>query len=104
MVEHTTLAVNRELHHRMRILAAEQSISMKALTERLLRLGMVAPELARLIEHIGFCWDAEQNLMCPWCEGCWGAYQPIGMRHDADCPAQAALAAYEAALNGKETE
>jgi len=74
-------AIDPVLYRQVRIMAAEQSITMKALTERLLRLGMVAPALA----------DALNAVIEAHC------IQP----HNVDL---AAIAAYDAALNdnGKE--
>ena len=91
-----------DLHRSIKILAAEQGISMKALTERLLRLGMVAPELARLLDEIGFYWDGKQEMACTWCGGLFILISDQ-ILHGDDCPVQAALAAYQAALDGKET-
>ena len=81
MTDRLPIYINIDLHRTIKIAAAEQSISMKALTERLIRLGMMAPELARRLRDLTFCFD-------------W----------DGLDKEEAVLAAFEAALNenGKE--
>ena len=44
------IAIDPKMHKQVAIAAATEGCSMKALTERLLRLGMVAPELCKAIE------------------------------------------------------
>ena len=72
------LHVDIALHRQVKILAAEQGVSMKALTERLLRLGMVAPGLYAALDSFPG-WDALAH------------YETVAPRY--------ALAAYDAALN-----
>ena len=80
MTERAPLFVHADLHRSIKILAATEGISMKALTERLLRLGMVAPDLAGALDD---------------CERGGDVYEDIRARK--------ILAAYDAALAGKET-
>lgn len=82
MTDRLPIYINLDLHRTIKIAAAEQSTSMKALTERLIRLGMIAPDLARRLRDLTFGCD-------------WESLDKAG----------AALAAFEAALNenGKET-
>lgn len=90
------------LHRTIKIMAAEQSTSMKSLTERLLRLGMVAGELTQLIKDAAGISSASKPLTCPWCD----RFRDLAaghLIHLEDCPASLALAAYQAALDGKET-
>ena len=76
--------VNIDLHRSVKIMAAEQSISMRALTERLLRLGMIAPELAEALSDLADAANYELDLQTPYFE------------------AQTVLVAYRAAIDDKE--
>jgi hypothetical protein len=42
MADHIPIHVSREMHKAIRVMAAEQEITMRALVEKLLRLGIVA--------------------------------------------------------------
>ena len=75
MTDRLPIYINLDLHRTIKIAAAEQSTSMKALTERLIRLGAVAPDLADALR--GLWDDSDEEVIV--------------------------LAAYDAALKGKET-
>ena len=76
--ERAPIHVSREIHQQIKITAATEGTSMKALTERLLRLGMVAPGLYAALDSFPG-WDALAH------------YETVAPRY--------ALAAYDAALN-----
>ena len=81
--ERAPIHVSREIHQQIKITAATEGTSMKALTERLLRLGMVAPEMSTalvLVRRLGI-----KSLL--------GAYAANRAVHES-------LAAYDAALEG----
>ena len=72
------IAIDPKMHKQVAIAAATEGTSMKALTERLLRLGMVAPGLYAALDSFPG-WDALAH------------YETVAPRY--------ALAAYDAALN-----
>ena len=76
------IAIDPEMHRQIAVAAATEGVSMKSLTERLLRLGMVAPEMSTaliLVRRLGI-----KSLL--------GAYAANRAVHES-------LAAYDAALN-----
>ena len=83
MTNRGALFIDPKLHQQIKIAAAEQGISMKSLTERLLRLGMVAPDVAREL----------RNMTTQI------AYDTVDS-YDLHC-ADELLAAYDAALEGE---
>ena len=65
--ERTPIHVSREVHRSIKIAAAEQGVSMKALTERLLRLGLaveLAPNgaSARELHHASLALQGDPNV------------------------------------------
>ena len=99
-----------ELHHDVQALAAQAGVSTQEISARLLRLGMVTPELYRSA--------SEAAAGCPWCEGTEvshlqtvtvsrhgpdGEAMPYPEQEQVQCQwcydLRATLAAYDAALN-----
>ena len=110
MTDRKPIYIDPDLHQQIKIAAATEGTSMKALTERLLRLGMVAPGLYRSA--------SEAAAGCPWCGGTEvshlqtvtvsrhgpdGEAMPYPEQEQVQCQwcydLRATLAAYDAALN-----
>jgi len=92
MSNRAPIFVNKELHRTIKILAAEEGLTMKALAETRLRRGMVAEQLAQALHFVVAMGRAERDH-CPGC----GPRRNTSTGHAENCQIDAALIAYEAA-------
>jgi len=92
MTNRAPIFISKELHRAIKIRAAEEDLSMRALAETLLRRGMVADELAQALYFVVAMGRAERNH-CPGC----GPRRKTDTGCADNCQIGTALDAYEAA-------